>query len=74
MSKAEILEEMRRMPEAERRELVATIGLEFGPFDDELTAEQKAELDRRADDALKNPGRGTPWEKLRDETLARYKE
>ncbi len=73
MSKAEILEELRRMPEAERRELVETIESEFGDFNDELTPEQVAELDRRAEDALKNPGRGIPWEQLREETLAKYR-
>jgi putative addiction module component (TIGR02574 family) len=64
MSRTEILEELRRMHEAERRELVEAIDLEFGDFDDELTPEQKAELDRRAEDALKNPGRGKPAEQV----------
>ena len=73
MSATEILEELRRMPEVERRELVETIELEFGDSDDTLTPEQIAELDRRAEDALKNPGRGTPWEELRDEMLLKYK-
>jgi putative addiction module component (TIGR02574 family) len=64
MSRTEILEELRRMPEPERRELIETIDLEFGDFNDELTAEQKAELDRRAEDALKHPGRGKPVEQV----------
>jgi putative addiction module component (TIGR02574 family) len=72
MSATEILEELRRMPEAERRELVETIEAEFATADDELTPEQIAELDRRAADALKNPGRGIPWEMLRDEMIAKY--
>ncbi|MEI9866174.1 MAG: hypothetical protein WDN00_16790 [Limisphaerales bacterium] len=55
MSATEILEELRRMPEPERRELVETIEMEFGDTDDALTPEQIAELDRRAEDALKNP-------------------
>jgi putative addiction module component (TIGR02574 family) len=72
MSAAEILEELRQMPEPERRELVETIAMEFGDFNDELAPEQVAELDRRAEDALKNPGRGIPWEQLRDEMLRKY--
>jgi putative addiction module component (TIGR02574 family) len=73
MSAEQILEEMRRMPEVERRKLVGRIGEEFVDFDAPLTPEQIAELDRRADDALKNPGRGIPWEQLRDEMLSKYK-
>ena len=72
MSRTEILEELRRMPEPERRELVETIDLEFGDFDDTLTPEQVAELERRAADARANPGRGIPWETLRAEMFARY--
>ncbi len=60
MSKMEILEELRRMPEAERRELVETIDLEFGDFNDELTPEQKAELDRRAEEFREKPARRNP--------------
>jgi putative addiction module component (TIGR02574 family) len=72
MSKAEILEQIRRLPEPERREVVQAIEEEFGICSDELTPSQIAELDRRAEDALKNPGRGTPWEEVRDEILRRY--
>jgi putative addiction module component (TIGR02574 family) len=72
MSGTEILEELRRMPEAERRELVETIDLEFGDFNDELTPEQIAELERRAAEARAHPERGIPWEQLREEMFARY--
>lgn len=73
MSATEILEELRRMPEAERRELVETIDLEFGDFNDELTPEQKAELDRRAEELRKNPKSGIPWEQVRAEARQRLK-
>ena len=71
MSREEILDELRRMPEAERRELIESIELEFGTLDDELTPEQIAELDRRAKDALKHPGRGTPIEEVSAEIKKR---
>lgn len=72
MSASEILEELRRMPAAERRELVETIEIEFGEYDEAPTLEQIAELDRRAEEALNNPGRGIPWARLRDEMLVQY--
>ncbi len=72
MSRTEILEELRRMPEAERRELVETIDLEFGDFNDELTPEQKAELDRRAEEFRKNPQDGIPFEQVREEARKRF--
>ena len=74
MSAAEILEQIRRLPPAEQHELAEKILIEFGGVDDELTPEQVAELERRAEAALKNPGRGTPWEQLRDETLRKCRE
>ncbi len=73
MSKAEILEEMRRMPEAERRELVESIRSEFGDLDAELTEEQKAEFERRAAELRKNPKAGVPWEQVRAEAKRRLK-
>jgi len=72
MSASEILDQIRRLPPAEQRELAERILIEFAEVDDELTPEQIAELERRAEEALKNPGRGTPWEQLRDETLQKY--
>ena len=74
MSAAEILEQIRRLPPAEQHELAEKILIEFWEVDDELTPEQVAELERRAEAALKNPGRGTPWEQLRDETLRKCRE
>jgi putative addiction module component (TIGR02574 family) len=73
MSATEILEQIRRLSPEEQHEVVGKIREEFGGFDDELTREEIAELDRRAEDALKNPGRGVPWEQHRDEMLAKYK-
>jgi putative addiction module component (TIGR02574 family) len=72
MSKMEILEELRRMPETERRELVETIDLEFGDFNDELTPEQIAELERRAEEFRKNPQSGIPWEQVQENARKRF--
>jgi putative addiction module component (TIGR02574 family) len=72
MSATEILEQIRQLPEAERRELMETIDLEFGDFNDELTPEQKAELDRRAEEFRKNPHQGIPFEQVREEARERF--
>jgi putative addiction module component (TIGR02574 family) len=73
MSASEILEQIRRLPPEEQYEVAERVWEEFGDFDDDLTPEQIAELERRAADALKNPGRGTPWETLKAELLERFK-
>jgi len=62
MSATEILEQIRRLPEKERREVAERIWAEFGEQDDELTPEQIAELDRRAEHALRHPERCRPLE------------
>ncbi|NJM54688.1 MAG: hypothetical protein HC841_01055 [Verrucomicrobiae bacterium] len=72
MSAAEIMDKIEHLPPDEQRVVAEMIWDKFGG-DDLLTPEQAAELDRRAEDALKHPGRGIPWEQLRDETLARLK-
>ena len=73
MSAIEVVEQFRKLPAVEQREAFEKIREVIHDFDDELTPEQIAELDRRAEDALKNPGRGVPWEQLRDETLLKYR-
>ena len=73
MSATEVVEQFRKLPFEEQHEAFKKIREVVDDFADELTPEQIAELDRRAEDALKNPGRGTPWEELRDEMLLKYK-
>jgi putative addiction module component (TIGR02574 family) len=73
MSATEVVEQFRKLPFEEQHEAFEKIREVVDDFTDELTLEQIAELDRRAEDALKNPGRGTPWEELRDEMLLKYK-
>lgn len=68
MSAAEIIEQMRPLPTAEKRALVEQIWQEFGEeldwVDEDLTPEEAAELDRRAEEALRHPGRGIPLDEV----------
>ena len=73
MSAGEILEELRRMPEPQRRELVEIIEREFGDFNDELAREQKSELDQRAKEFRKNSRDGIPFEQVREEARRRFR-
>jgi putative addiction module component (TIGR02574 family) len=58
MSAAQVLEQIDKLPFEEQREVFEQLRDKFDEFDNELTPEQIAELDRRAEDALKHPGRG----------------
>jgi putative addiction module component (TIGR02574 family) len=73
MSAADILDQIRKLPETERRELVKRIENEFADFDDELTPEQIAELERRAEEMRQHPERGVPWERVQAELRDRLK-
>jgi len=72
MSAAQILEQIRRLPEAERREIVERIQDEFLKGEDELTPEQAAELDRRLAEFEKNPHDGIPWEQVEADLNKRF--
>ncbi len=68
MSAAQVLEQVDKLPFEEQLEVFEHLR---DRFDDELTPEQVAELDRRAEDALKHPGRGTPIEEVSAEIKRR---
>jgi putative addiction module component (TIGR02574 family) len=73
MSATEILEQIRRLPKNERREVTGKILEEFGDFDDGLSPEQIDELERRADRVCRNPESGIPWEQVCAELPERLK-
>jgi putative addiction module component (TIGR02574 family) len=64
MSAAQVLEQVEKLPFEEQREVFDRLREKFDDFDDTLTPEQITELERRAEDALKNPGRGKPVEQV----------
>jgi len=61
MSATQVMEQIHKLPFEEQYEVFAHLRDEFDP---ELTPEQVAELERRAEDALKNPGRGKSVEQV----------
>jgi putative addiction module component (TIGR02574 family) len=71
-AKADIFENFRRLPDAVRRELIEIIDLEFGDFNNELTPEQKTNLDRRAEVFRKNMQQSIPLEQVREEARKRF--
>jgi putative addiction module component (TIGR02574 family) len=60
MSATEILEQIEKLPPEEQQEVAEKIWEKYGGLDDELTPEQAAELDRRAERALAHPERCRP--------------
>jgi len=77
MSAAEILERIRGLPPEEQRDLVDLIMEEFGDASEsigsELTPEQLAELERRAEQALAHPERGRPFDDVFREIEDRFR-
>jgi hypothetical protein len=59
MSATQVLEQLEKLPFEEQREVFKQLREKF---DDELTPEQIAELDRRAERALAHPERCRPLE------------
>jgi uncharacterized protein with von Willebrand factor type A (vWA) domain len=55
MSATEILEQIEQLPLDEQYKVAEKVWEKYGDFDDELTPEQIAELDRRAERALAHP-------------------
>jgi putative addiction module component (TIGR02574 family) len=70
MSATQVLEQVHKLPFEEQFEIFAQLRNKFDP---DLTPEQIAELDRRAEDALKHPGRGKPVDQVFAEIEARLR-
>jgi putative addiction module component (TIGR02574 family) len=72
MSATEILEQIEQLPPEEQHEVAEKVFKKYGDFDDELTPEQTAELDRRLAEFEKNPHDGIPWEQVKAEMRQRF--
>jgi putative addiction module component (TIGR02574 family) len=70
MSAAQVLEQIDRLPVEEQREVFEQLR---DKFDDELTPEQIAELERRAEELRQHPERGISWETVQAELPDRLK-
>jgi putative addiction module component (TIGR02574 family) len=72
MSVTEVLEKARALAPEQRRELAEILLTELDEGD-ELSPELRAELDRRAEEALAHPETCRPWEEVRADLHARLK-
>jgi putative addiction module component (TIGR02574 family) len=72
MSAAQVLEQIDRLPVEEQREVFEQLREKFDEFDDELTPEQAAELDRRAEELRQHPELGIPFEEVREAARKRF--
>ena len=73
MSATEILEQIRRLPENDQREIAGQILEEIGDGNDGLSPEQIAELDRRAERALAHPERCRPLDDVLADMEKRFR-
>lgn len=64
MSAAQVLEQIEKLPLEEQRDVFEQLRERFDDFNDELTPEQIAELDRRAERALAHPERCRPLDEV----------
>ena len=65
MSAAEILEQIRRLPEDEQRKVVESIEDEYAYLGDSLSSGEAEEIDRRLRDHLENPTDVVSWEEAK---------
>jgi putative addiction module component (TIGR02574 family) len=69
-----LLDKLLELPAAERLEIIGELWdsippQELPPLSDEL----KDELDRRYEALVRDPGRGSSWEEVKERLLAKYK-
>jgi putative addiction module component (TIGR02574 family) len=72
MSAAQILEQIERLPKEEQRVVAEMVWEKYGTFEDDLTPEQSAELDRRLAEFEQNPRDGVPWEQVEADLNKRF--